>query len=835
MYSSVVAPVERDGATMGVRTDIGESFGALLRRYRLAAGLTQEALAERASLSVRNVQNLERGANRPLRDTVRRLADAMDLPTEEHARFLSTPPPRRRPRGLEGVDTLVARPGALPLPPTALVGREREAAEVDALLRRDDLRALTLVGPGGVGKTRLALHAAHAARERFADGAIFVDLTPLRDPALALPAVAQALGLTAQGSRPAAEVLAAHLRERQLLLVLDNCEHLLDVAPEVAALRAACPGLRVLATSRVALRVRGEQVYPVPPLAIPAPSRLPPLAALELEQIAAVVLFVQRARAADPAFTLNSTNASAVAAICARLDGLPLAIELAAARVAALPPAALAARLDRPLGLLVGGPRDAPARQWTLRDTIAWSYDLLPTAEQALFRRLAPFAGGCTVEAAAAVGMPHDPTVGADVDDVAEGLAALVDAHLLRVAVGDTGEPRYRLLATVREYALEQIEASGESALIRERHAAYYLTLAEAAVARFHDAGLPRALDALDGELDNLRAALAWCVERGQAGDGLAAEHGMALTADLYPFWLIRPHLREGAAWLDRLLPTPGAAAPTPGRALALAMSAVAAMAMRDAATVRARSAECLALAPVLDDPLARGRASLMAAYLSMFPLEGMPDPRAARTILHEALALFGTVAPPWRWEALSCLWFLGMTSAQRGNFADAVEELSASLVQSERQGNIWVCSMVLGTLGCLTWARGDADGARGYIERLAATSAALSDTQSGAFVSYLLGQLAEEDGDAAGACAAYARALALVGEVGDFALTERSAPAIAIMYVSARQEVSPRALRYAAVTFGLPQAGGQPLTLQQAIAAASSALDAEGRAAPAS
>jgi len=260
MYSSVVAPVERDGATMGVRTDIGESFGALLRRYRLAAGLTQEALAERASLSVRNVQNLERGANRPLRDTVRRLADAMDLPTEEHARFLSTPPPRRRPRGLEGVDTLVARPGALPLPPTALVGREREAAEVDALLRRDDLRALTLVGPGGVGKTRLALHAAHAARERFADGAIFVDLTPLRDPALALPAVAQALGLTAQGSRPAAEVLAAHLRERQLLLVLDNCEHLLDVAPEVAALRAACPGLRVLATSRVALRVRGEQV-----------------------------------------------------------------------------------------------------------------------------------------------------------------------------------------------------------------------------------------------------------------------------------------------------------------------------------------------------------------------------------------------------------------------------------------------------------------------------------------------------------------------------------------------------------------------------------------------
>jgi len=816
-------------------TETDESFGGLLRRYRLEAGLTQEALAERAGVSVRNVQNLERGENRPLPDTARRLATALGLAAPERTRLLTGAPPRRRTATPVGACTPVSA-GALPLPPTALVGRAREAAEVDALLRRDDLRALTLVGPGGVGKTRLALHAAHAAQERFADGAIFVDLTPLRDSALVLPAIARALGLTAQGSRPAAEVLAAHLRDRQLLLVLDNCEQVAEAAPEVAALRAACPGLRVLATSRVALRVRGEQVYPVPPLATPDLGRLPSTEALE--EVAAVALFVQRARAADPAFALSPTNAAAVAAICARLDGLPLAIELAAARVVALPPAALQARLVRPLGLLVGGPRDAPARHWTLRDTIAWSYDLLPTAERALFRRLAPFAGGCAVEDAASVclleGVPDDPLVGTDVEGVAEGLAALVDAHLLRAPMGDN-EPRYTLLATVREYALEQIEASGESERVRRRHAAHYLALAEAAVARFHDAGLPRALDTLEAELDNLRAALGWCVERGQAGDGPAAERGLALAADLYPFWLIRPHLREGVGWLDRLLPTPGAAAPTSGRALALAMSAVAAMAMRDVDMVRARSAECLALAPAVDDPLARGRASLMAAYLSMFPLEGMPDPQAARTVLHEALALFGAVAPPWRWEALSCLWLLGVTSAQRGNLTGAVEELSAALARAEQQGNAWVCGMVLGTLGCLTWARGDVAGARGYIERLAATSAALGDTQSGAFVSYLLGQLAEEDGDAAGARAAYARALALVREVGDFALTERSTPAIAIVYVSARQAVSPRALRHAAVTFGLPQEGGQPLTLQQAIAAASKALDAEEHAEPAS
>jgi len=622
-------------------TETDASFGALLRRHRLEAELTQEALAERAALSLRNVQNLEHGVNQPLRDTARRLADALDLRAEERARFLAVgaPAPRQRGRGTTGADMPRARPGGLPVPPTALVGRERAEAETDALLRRDDLRVLTLVGPGGVGKTRLALHAAHAAQERFADGAVFVDLTPLRDPTLVLPTIAQALGLLAQSNQPAAEVLAAHLRERQLLLVLDNCEQVVEAAPDVAALRAACPGLRVLATSRMALRVRGEQVYPVPPLATPAMERLPSTEALE--DVAAVALFVQQARAALPAFALTPSNAATVAAICVRLDGLPLAIELAAARVAALPPAALAARLDRSLDVLVEGPRDAPPRQRTLRDTLTWSYDLLPPAARALFRRLALFVGGCTMGAARAVGQGDAP----DDADVAERLAMLTTAHLPRVdADAGAGEARYAMLATIREYALERLEESGEGAAARARHAAYYLGLAEEAARGFDGADQPRALETLEGELDNVRAALTWCVERGDTGDGAATERGLSVAAALSPFWSLRPHLREASAWFARLLDAPGAAAPTPGRVRALSIAAGVACS-GDEATMRAGASEAERLADTSDDPRARmpsawrrpfPRSSRALAYAAAF---GLPEAGGKTLMLEQALA----------------------------------------------------------------------------------------------------------------------------------------------------------------------------------------------------
>ncbi|MDQ3412679.1 MAG: NB-ARC domain-containing protein [Chloroflexota bacterium] len=421
----------------------------------------------------------------------------------------------------------------IPVPLSSLLGRERDIAMVTARLRDPHIRLLTLTGPGGVGKTRLALAAASDVAGEFAAGACFVPLGPIRDPRLVADVVARALGLL-DSSEPAPEQVIRHLRQRRLLLVLDNLEHLLAATPWIAALLAACPALTVLATSRERLRLHGERELAVPPLAVPNRTRADSTEGLA--GVAAVRLFVERSREVEAAFVLTPENAGAVAEICRRLDGLPLAIELAAARTKVLPPHALLARLERRLPLLIGANRDTPERQRTLRDAIAWSHDLLTPAERACFRWLAVFVGGFTLTAADAV----LGTVAAEGSGEAEAgygfdhqtraldlIESLVDKSLLRrdQATGTgkgAAEPRFAMLETVREFALERLDASGELETARQAHASFYLALAERAEPEVvgRDQGLW--LGRLDADIDNLRATL---------GRALAASEGSTATA----------------------------------------------------------------------------------------------------------------------------------------------------------------------------------------------------------------------------------------------------------------------------------------------------------------
>jgi predicted ATPase/DNA-binding CsgD family transcriptional regulator len=429
-------------------------------------------------------------------------------------------------------------PGSLPIVPTRLIGREAEIAAGCAFLLADAVPLLTLTGPGGVGKTRLALAVAAAVRESFADGVFWVDLAPLSDPALVPATAVSALGLRPAADRPPSEELARYLRPRQTLLVLDNCEHLLEgAAALVANLLAVCPALQILATSRAPLRVRGEQVLPTDPLPLP-PAHLAALDDLAAND--AVRLFAARARAVRPAFSLTEANATAVAALCRRLDGLPLAIELAAARTAILSPEALLAQMSDRLRLLTGGPRDAPARQQTVRDAIAWSYDLLPAEDGAVLRRLGVFAGGWTVEGAAAV-------TGLEPGDVLAALWRLSDQSLIRPVDGQAG-PRFAMLETIRAFALDRLAATGECEDAQRRHAAHFR---ERAVAAKPDVSVGRCGDGwfarLDDERDNLRAALAWSIEHD-------AEQAMVTAGGLKGYWCFRGDFAEGRAWCERAL-----------------------------------------------------------------------------------------------------------------------------------------------------------------------------------------------------------------------------------------------------------------------------------------
>jgi predicted ATPase/DNA-binding CsgD family transcriptional regulator/DNA-binding XRE family transcriptional regulator len=520
------------------------ALAELLRQYRIAAGLTQEELAECARISVRAISDLERGVRRaPHKDTLCLLAEALGLSEDDRALlFEAVHETRRADAAVPAPSThSAAPPKSFPVPLTPLIGREREEAAIAHLLLQDEVRLLTLTGPAGIGKTRLATQTALDHCNCFAN-VVFVSLAAVTEPALVLPAIGQALGLREQAGQPVMDQLSEYLSWHDLLLALDNFEQVVQAGPDIAQLLATCPRVKALITSRVALRVRGEHEFPVPPLETPDLGCLPGLE--DLSRYAAVTLFVQRARAVNPTFALTSALAPTIAAICARLDGIPLALELAAARIKLLTPKALLARLDGSLALLTHGATDLPERQQTMRRAIAWSYDLLDESEQRLFRSLAVFVDGWTLEAAEAICGESDD----EATDVLDGLTTFVNSSLVVQEARAGGEPRFRLLELMREYGWEQLVAQDDISALRSRHALYYCTLAVRAEPELHGGSQRAWLACLAQEHPNLRAALGW------ARETHSAECGLRLGGALWWFWQLQGHAREGRTWLEDFL-----------------------------------------------------------------------------------------------------------------------------------------------------------------------------------------------------------------------------------------------------------------------------------------
>jgi predicted ATPase/DNA-binding SARP family transcriptional activator len=793
-------------ARQGVRVDPlrEESHRDLIR---LLAAVGQPAAGLRQYRELQRLLKQELDAE-PAAATQALARDVERLP-DRSPQFLPSSPIPEPPKP-------VAPPHNLPLQLTRFVGREREMAEVNRLFASSHL--VTLTGTGGGGKTRLALRVAGDLQEAFADGVWLVELAGLADPVLVSQTVASALGVREEPGRALIQTLSDYLRPKSLLLVLDNCEHLLSGCAQVAErLLKACSKLRILATSREGLQIAGETTYRVPSLSLPDPDKLPSVNLLP--QFEAVRLFVDRAVAAVPAFALTAQNAAAVAQVCCRLDGLPLAIELAAVRVRALPVEQIAARLDDRFRLLTGGSRTALPRQQTLRAMVDWSYDLLSEEERALLRRLSVFAGGWSLEAAEGV----CAGVGVAGEEVLDLLGRLVDKSLVLVEELE-GASRYHLLETIRQYGAEKLQRSGEEAVWRGRHRDWFLGWAEAAAPQLRGAAQREWLARLEGEHDNLRAALAWCTERGDA------EAGLRLGGPLSRFWAVRGYFSEGRERFAKLLSLPGAEKLLGARAEALRGAGWLARLQGDTQSARVLFEESETICRQLDDQhgIAQSLNNLgvVAGHQGEF--------EAARGLYEESLAIQRQLGD--QHGIAASLHNLGMIALDQGEYEAARALHEESLAIQRELGNQQGIAASLSSLGNVARLRGEYEAARGFSEQSLAICRQLGDQRAIAILIGNLAKVACGQEDYVGARALRQESLTLFRQLGDqqgIAWSLEGAAAIA-----GAQNQPERGARLFGASEGLRGAIGSPLSpseradCERHVAAARAALGEEAFAA---
>jgi predicted ATPase/transcriptional regulator with XRE-family HTH domain len=751
------------------------SFGGWVKRRRKELDLTQQDLARFVGCSTSAIIKIEAGVRRPSRQIAERLLQYLEIPSEEQQTFISMARTVPVPPGpLAPVST---RPNNLPARLTSLVGRRQEIVTVRNLLF-DSSRLVTLVGPGGIGKTRLGLEVAADLLESQKDGAFFVSLSPITEPGLVPSAIAQTLGVKEAAGRTMLESLKNYLRDRQLLLVLDNFEQVAEAAPMMSELLVAAPQLKMLVTSRAVLHLYGEQQFIVPPLGLPDTGHLP--APGDLARYEAVRLFVERARLVKPDFDIagDDAQARAVVEICHRLDGLPLAIELAAARINILAPVAMLPRLGSRLKLLVAGAQDLPPRQQTLRNAIGWSYDLLDKNEKTLFRRLSIFVGGHTLDAVEAVcSLEDDPSAGSGQAlqaNILECIESLVDKSLVLQYDGPDGEPWLSMLETIHEFARELLEESGEYEQLRERHAAYYVELAEEAEPQLAGVRQAQWLERLEDEHDNLRAALRWA--RGEAGGSAAgsesgdAETALRLAGALWRFWLVRGHYSEGREQLmaalamddGRQVRSSVVRRPSSKRAKSLIGAGILAWRQNDYEAARSLSEESLTIYRDLGDK--RGIAQSLNNMGNVAHSRG--DYPSALAYFRESLAARRELGD--KRGIADSLNNLALVVDEQGEYESALSLYEESLSIYRELGDKRGTANSLNNLALVAWERGDHGRARSLLEESVSMYKELGDRRGIANALNNLGLVAWEQGDYPGARTLYEEGLARYRDLED-------------------------------------------------------------------